>query len=70
MDIFDLLEITVIRRVIATFLQPKDWDSAASACLHFSSLARVHNTGFYFPGPIPASSYTFPIYGTRPFVLL
>ncbi len=62
MDVFELLELIVIRRVLATFLQPGDWDTAAAACLHFSSIARVHNTGFYFPGNIPASSYTFQIH--------
>ena len=60
MDVFDLLEFTVIRRVIATFLQPGDWDTAAAANLQLSSIARVHNTGFYYPSSIPASSYTFP----------
>ena len=56
----NFLEITVVRRYIATFPAPSDWDRAAAASKHFNSLAKVHNTGFWFPGAIPETSYVFP----------
>jgi hypothetical protein len=57
MDIFVVLEVLELRRKVATFLPPSSWDKAAPVCKAFSSLAKVHNTSFYFPGEIPATSY-------------
>lgn len=60
MDLLQTLDTLVFRRLVAQFLTPADWDALGPCSKLSGSLAKVHNTGFFFPGDIPAASYSFP----------